>query len=430
MKLNKLCAALLLCLVASLSYAQEYYNRFTPAADITLEQAIRLGLENNIQLLTSEQSILIAQQRSKEAAFMRWPQFDILATATAYDLEYATVLPEAMGLRVLAPQDGDSDAFYGASLSAVQYLYSGGRISGAIKLSKAKLKEEQSRYEAEKNRVVLDVKTAFYDYLYSDKKATLTTANYEKAKKYAAALNGKTWDSISASAALERFRIEDNNARHLLHQSKLRFLKVLNKELNADVKIKGEFKPYFYEGDLSKLTLWAMQFRPELKTALYEVEMNNISASMSITQNYPDVIVGASYEQVGDKSLDDTNKQISLAVRLPLAYNFWLQPKQKKAQQKQSYLKRTDIEDTIRTDVASNFDSFNFWQTEVVARENSLEVMSKAIKSMESSSGKQYGLPALQALEDYQKTYISYLESVRENLTSRSKLEWAIGQDI
>ncbi|MGB2578723.1 outer membrane protein TolC [Elusimicrobium simillimum] len=428
--MKKLVLPVILCLCCAYAPAQEYYSRFSPSADITLEQAIRLGLENNTKLLSSEQSILIANQRVREANFMRLPQFDLLATATHYDLEYPVVLPDAMGLRIIGPQsvDKSGDSFYGATVSAVLYLYSGGRISGTIKLAKAQLKEEQSKYETEKNNVILSVKLAFYRMLYAQKRLELTEAGYNRAKEYSKKQSNKGWQGVSVASMVEKFRIEYNNAKHEYSQAHLQMIKGLNKELNSEIKIKGDFRPVKYTNELPKMTLWAMQFRPELRTALYEVEMYDISTNITLGQKYPDIIVGGTYEQVGADSLDETNKQVSLAVRLPLSYGFLTQPKQKKAQQKQSALRRADLEDTIRLQVSGNYEAFVFWQDEVAHREEALDALTKEIKRLEGRG--EYSLDSLNALDAYQKTSYSYLEAVRENLMSKSRLEWAIGQDL
>ncbi|MCL2888741.1 MAG: TolC family protein [Elusimicrobia bacterium] len=420
---------LVFILCAAGAGGQEYFSRFNPSAEITLETAIRLGLENNTQLLAAQQSIMIAQSRVTETSMMRLPQFDLLATATAYDLDSVSVLPEALGLRVIYPQQGSSSNFYGTSVSAVQYLYSGGRISGSIKMSRANLKEEQSKYETAKNEVILKVKLAFYNFLYATQYLDLAEKDFATAQNYAKKQkSGNSWDRVSIAASLERFRAEINTARYEYRRAYQNMLESLNKELDSEIKIKGDFKPFIYEGEISKLNLWAMQFRPELQTALYEVEMYNLAANISLGQKYPDVILGASFEKVGEDTLSNTNKQVSLAVRLPLLYSYFTQPKQKKAQQKQSALRRSDLEDTIRQQVLTNFDSLMFWQDEVKERGTAVDGISKEIKK--SEAGGVFGIESLNALEAYHKAQTSYLEAVKENLLAKAQLEWAVGQDL
>ena len=420
---------LIFIFICAAGYGQEYFSRFNPSSEITLEAAIRLGLENNTQLLAAQQSVIVAQSRVSETSMMRLPQFDLLATATSYDLDSVTVLPEALGLRVIQPQQGSSSNYYGATASGVLYLYSGGRISGSIKIAKANLKEEQSRYDTAKNDVILKVKLAFYNFLYATQRLDLAEKTFASAQKYAKKQTPKNgWERVSAAGALERFRQEINTARSDYRRAYQTMLESLNKELDSEIKVKGDFKPFIYQNDIGKLNLWAMQFRPELKTALYEVEMYNLAANISLGQKYPDVILGGSFEKVGENTLGDTNKQISLAVRLPLLYSYFTQPKQKKAQQKQSSLRRAELEDAIRQQVLTNYDNLVFWQSEVKERNAAVETLGAEIKKSEAAGS--FGVASLNALEDFYKAQNSYLEAIRENLLSKARLEWSVGQDL
>ena len=115
-----------LCLNAG---AQQYRMKYS-ASDgrpLSLENVIRLCLENSYDVLLIEQDLVIAQQRIQEAKFLYRPQFSINASVTGYNIDYPMVLPEAVGQRLLIPDSNHSkeDLFYGVGISAVQYIYSG-----------------------------------------------------------------------------------------------------------------------------------------------------------------------------------------------------------------------------------------------------------------------------------------------------------------
>ena len=143
--------------------------------NLTLENAIRLGLENNSDFLTARQEIAVAEQKVNEAKFLFLPQFSLQGTATLYDLDYPMVLPGTVANRFLPGQAlaDKSDQFFGVGVTATQYLYSGGRIRNTLKIARANLKQVQSRYETVKNTAVLDIKKSFFrkirNYRYSPK---------------------------------------------------------------------------------------------------------------------------------------------------------------------------------------------------------------------------------------------------------------------
>lgn len=410
--------------------AQNYLLTYTPNPDeaMHLETAIRLGIENNTELLRLRQNILITEEKVKEQQFFRYPQISLLATASVYDLETPMVLPEDLGLRLLTPSKSSDDTFFGAGVIATQYLYSGGRISGAIKMAKANLKEEQSRYDTVKNNAILEVKTAFYTLLFSQEKRRAAEDFYNKADSYRKKISLDSWDSLSADSVLERARAGLNKARADETAARLSMTRVLNRELNSPINIKGDLKIVGDGFNLDNLKMRAMEYRPEMRAAIYELAAQDINISLTAAKTYPDIILGASFERVGEDGLSDNNTQASIAVRLPISYSIPSLSKQKKAKQKESYLRRSSIEDMVTIQVAENFDNYRFWQEEVALREESFSRMKNKFIGAEKNARASLG--ALQALEEFYKTNYSYLDSLKENNIAKARLEWAIGQDL
>ena len=417
--MKKILMMAVLCLLAQAAFAQKEYGlTFSSLVNdnLTLENAIRLGLENNSKFLAAKQEIIIAEQKVTEAKFRYLPQFSLQGTATWYDLDYPMVLPDAVANRFLPGNGyyGDKDQFYGVGITATQYLYSGGRIRSTLRFAQANLKQVQSRYESVKNAVVLDIKKSFASLLYAQQNAQLTQRIWKLAQKWNTSANSNLWAKMRMQNALSQLQSAQKQAENNLKQANLAMLVSLNKELNARVTIRGEFSPVKTDWDLPHLTLWAMEFRPELKAAIYALETDDI--------------LNASYEKLGANTLEDQNRQISLAVRLPISYNFSTQVTEKKAQQQKSSLSRAAIEDTIRVQVAENFEKMSFWQQEVLDRQTAYREMDALLK--QAPHQPQHGAEALEALQAYLQTAQRYLQAVKENQFAKAELEWAIGQDL
>ncbi len=426
------CLAILLA-TSSIFAQKEYGLRFSSLIndDLTLENAIRLGLENNTSFLAARQEIIIAEQKVSEAKFRYLPQFALQGTATLYDLDYPMVLSDSVANRFLPGRvlSKSEDQFYGIGITATQYLYSGGRIHGTLKMARANLKQAQSHYETVKNGIVRDIKIAFTNLLFAQRYDQLSSEMLSKAQDWYKGNGGDLWTQIRLRALLAELKVKRQQAARELQQAQLAMLVSLNKELNASFSIQGQFEPVQTDWDLPHLNLWAMEFRPELKSALYELEVDNISVDLALSKRYPDVILNGSYEQLGTDSLHDTNKQVSLAVRLPIPYNWSSQLTQKKAEQRQSTLRRSEIEDTIRIQVANSFASMQFWQEEVLSRQETALELEDLFKRAEKSASKA-GISPLEALKAYWQTMHSYLEAIRQNRIAKADLEWAIGQDL
>ena len=102
--MKKLLCFIFICLCFSaICQAQQYRLKYStdPNRPLSLENVIRLSLENSYDLLLIEQDLTISQQRIKEAKFLYFPQFSLNGSATAYNLDYPMILPEMIGQRIL-----------------------------------------------------------------------------------------------------------------------------------------------------------------------------------------------------------------------------------------------------------------------------------------------------------------------------------------
>ncbi|MBQ3667270.1 MAG: hypothetical protein II913_04350 [Elusimicrobiaceae bacterium] len=127
--------------------------------------------------------------------------------------------------------------------------------------------------------------------------------------------------------------------------------------------------------------------------------------------------------------MDDENKQVSLAVRLPIPYTFSQQVNQKKAEQRKSTLHRSAIEDKIHVQVATSFEQMVFWQQEVLDRQAIYQELTSLL-DRNAKNAPQDDLVSLEARREYLQMGQSYLEALRENHIAKAQLEWAIGKDL
>lgn len=429
--MKKLCCFIFLFIVLSaFTQAQQYRLKYSSNENrpLSLENVIRLSLENSYDLLLIEQDLIIAEQRIKEAKFLYFPQFSLNGSATAYNLDYPIILPEMIGQRILWPDNNKRDLFYGVGITAVQYLYGGGRISSTLDLARASSKETQSRYQNAKNAVIYNAKTAFYEYLYSQEKNKFTEDVLNQAKKVARSKELNLSQKILVSAELSSFESLASKAKADLNKARINLLKVLNKELNSEVSFEGSLDYNPIEVDLKKLNLWAMEFRPEVKSAMYKLEMDNIAVKLSLTRSYPDVLLGASYDRQGIDNLKQENMQVSLAVKLPIGYDYSTQVKQKRAEQRQTVLRQAAVEDTVRMQVLEAYNNLIFWQTETPARIKTWETIKSQFKDfMKTGSSLK---ETFESLNYYYQVGVKSLEAQKEHLLSVANLENAVGKDL
>ena len=88
--MKKLCylISLFFCL-SVFTQAQQYRLRYSAdeTKPLSLENVIRLSLENSYDLLLIEQDLIISEQRIQEAKFLYFPQLSLNGSITAYNLD-------------------------------------------------------------------------------------------------------------------------------------------------------------------------------------------------------------------------------------------------------------------------------------------------------------------------------------------------------
>ncbi|MDR1123186.1 MAG: TolC family protein [Elusimicrobiota bacterium] len=432
MRVKTALVAILLVLCAAAAPAQRYRIKYSydDKDPISLENAIRLALENNYELLLTEQDVVIAEQRLKEAKLLYLPQVSLNAGATAYNLDSPTVLPDSLGLRFITPSPGHQkeDLFYGVGLLATQNIYTGGRTSSTVSLANAALKEAMSRYEAVKSSVIFGTKQAFLEYLFLQHKESVAREAALGAREAISKGKSGRWERVLIAAGMAGLESEVSKVEEALNAAHIKLLSALNKELNGKVFISGGFNFNPVDVDLAKITLWAMEFRPELKSALYKLEMDNIAVKLSLAKRYPDIILGFGYDRLGENNINDENVHMTLALKLPIGYDYSTQLKQKKAEQRQTVLRRAAIEDAIRLQVRTAYNNLMYWQQETAARRDAWDGLKKELDAVAGS-----GLGSadiVRIFEYYYKTGAGYLEGIKQHMLAVAELELATGRDI
>ena len=399
---------------------------------LTLDEVVRLAVKNNSSVLFSEQGIIISKQRVREARFLSLPQFSLSGTFSRANLQYPTVLGSELGARYLAADV--SDNFYTLRAYALQPLYTGGRNTSALRLYKTAHSQAKVDYETVKNDVVYTAKKNFYAVLYSKALNSSAALFLEKAEALSAGFKKDSFEDIEAQLVVAGLRSKLLIAKKDLEAASASMQKLLNREPGYSADVAGAFVLQPVREDLKKSLVTAMESRSEMQSEVYKAQMNDIAVDMAMFRRYPNVYLGASYDVVGyraaipDGDMKSNNWTASVAIQFPLSYDIWTQVLQRKAQQRQGDLKRSELQDNIRFEIASAYRDLDFWQKEAQERKTLLERLSADYeRALHGGRTSMEAVRALLLLCDFEK---SYFESVYNQLLARIKLEWAQGKDL
>ena len=394
---------------------------------LSLDNAIRLGIKNNSQLLSQEQEMIIASQRVTEAKFLYLPIINFSAGTIASNVDYPVVLSDDFLSRYIDPNN--KNAIYSVGVVAKQYLYAGGRHKSTVRLAKSYLKEAQNGYDTIKNNASFDIKQKFYEAVYKDERLTTSQKFLGMTKKIIANISDYSTKMQAEIITLTEIENDIHAFTNEAEASKLQLIKSLNKELDFDIKYEGKLTPKNVEIDLDKAKLWAMEFRPEFRSALYDLEEDDIAVKLSMSRSHPSVLLLGGYENIGYSKFGGfDNYYGGLFVNLPLPYDISTQVKQKKAERRQGSLKEAKLIDEIMFEVIQSFEDLKFWKQETLRRENLYKSVNSKYKRIDKATMNKYDY--LQVTKAKYSVYQDYLYAMYKQVLSEAKLEHAIGRDI
>ena len=318
-------------------FALSFFSAFFLAAQIpservlSLEDSIQLALLNNAPLLSSEQDILIAEQRMKEARYLFLPEISLSGHLTRFNADRLFALSPEFGSVLLSPSA--RDILYTGKASLRQSVYAGGRHSHTLNLTYAALQQARTHHETAQMDVVFQAKRVFYQLLYTQEGSRACQERRKEGETLTASPLGG-WDWIESQGILQEIRSRCSQWNHELDLARLEYLRALGLELETRVQVKGELKTNPVNADLNKATVWALDLRPELRSEVFKAQMDAIAVNLAMSRRIPSIIFGADYELVGPDFLPETvNWDATLSIQFPLSYNLWPQIRQRRAEQ-------------------------------------------------------------------------------------------------
>ena len=320
---------------------------------LTLNECTRLALNINQDILIANETVAYAEQRVNEAKSLYFPKLDLNFNLSRFSNDVATLInSHYLPATILLP-DGSRDYFYSTKLALWQPIYNGGRTIATNKLAKINYEKAKTNAEIQKNEIVANVKTQFYKNI----------ALKEKIKIYEEYLSKKSNANLQEQLDI---------LKHEYELETLELLSLIGLELDTVIDIEGEFDVEKLDLDLQQCILWAYQFRPEIKTTQYQESMDNIGVNLITMEKMPTVMLGASYDWLGDDQENwERDWYVSLNINLPLFEGgaVFSRLKQKKIQARQATIERAKIEDRIKLEVRKAFSEYNFWYNKLLKAE-------------------------------------------------------------
>ncbi|UPT74112.1 MAG: TolC family protein [Elusimicrobiota bacterium] len=418
--MNRIFAAVLFLLPA-VALAQQ------PERVYTLEETLRL-LRNDPALQSAEQDVIIAGSRVTEARLRFLPDIGLQASGTKYDARYPFALSPEFRSLLLFP-GAPSENIYSGRAYFNMPLYEGQRTMNTLRLAQASQKQALSNRDSVKLDLTLRAKEVFYRLLLAQERAAALEAHLKTAEKAAEEGGLGAWERVEAEAATGAARSRAAEARHQLETARLTFLHALSLELDTPFRVEGTLETKMARTETDKAVVWAMELRPELQSQTYKVQMDAIGVNLALGRRYPTLFLAGDYELTATRfPLKNNNWDVTLGLKIPFAYDFWSQLKQKRAEQRQGELARAQLQDRVRLEVRQAADTVRWWQEEWPRREQQYKRVQAMLDDAAGKAGA--ALSRQRAREGVLELRLAWLTAVTEHILARARFERAVGREL
>jgi len=391
-----------------------------------LKDVLSISLKNNISLLETEQSIVVAKQQVREARLLFLPQIYFTGDLARSDVESPAILGNELSYRYI-DTSYDNKYLYGFRGTLLQPLYTGGRTTKTLELSKTAFNQEKIKYEAARQEVVYKAKKHFYSALFYKNLLQEARKHYEETRAVFSRM--KKGSEYYLEAVRDEMRMKDclDEAGREYELALISLMETMNLEPEPGFDVEGEFEPVILkDADLNKSVISAMERRPELRSELYQAQIDNIYVNLAMMRKYPNFYLGVSYDVFSDSysslkspALRKENFITYVSIQYPFSYDLWTNVQRKKAKERQSELRRIQMEDEIKFDVMRAYKDYSFYTSKCAEYSVKAGEMGELLRSADS----QNGISEIRALKSGYEFRKELLTNVHRQISSLIELE-------
>ncbi|MDR2395900.1 MAG: TolC family protein [Endomicrobium sp.] len=317
---------------------------------LTERSSIQAALSINPDILECVQNLEYAKQRVREAFSLYFPVVGVNLNLSRFNNTKPILISGENSQKLIYLPEGKKDLYYSTQLSIWQSVYTGGIIRATNKLSHVNLNKVKAEENIINSRVINNIKLIFNECLYHRALIDFYSAQ----------------SKISNNTILKN---KQNLEVLRYNQEILNLLNAIGLDLNTIVLIAGDFIPKMKEIDLGKCLLLAYEFKSEFKATQEQQNLDSLMLNLLSMQKYPNILLGAAQEWVGDKIVgDDTNWYCTVNVNMPIfdGGSIFARIKQGKIKYRESIIKRAKLENDIKLEIMQTFLEYSFFKDQVI----------------------------------------------------------------
>jgi len=357
---------------------------------ISLNEAIRIALEKNQDVLVAQRRVVEAQYALGEARAAFLPSFDAVARYQRIDKSPSFEIPFAL------PGQSNKVSFmptesYQAGFAAQQPLFTGGRLYNSYKVAGAGLRSREREMEAVQNELVFLVKRAYYQILVAQKFAAVAEQSVKLLDTHLQDIQRFLDAGLVARVDLLRTEVQKadseqqlNSAVNAVDLAKSTFNNLLDRSLETPVQVEDilEYVPTVIS--LEEGTQAALEQRPEIEALEAAVEMATRNVSIARAAYFPTVAAQGTYDWQKGTQLEILDEDWHWTVGLSGSMTLWnwgatrAQVAQAAAKLDQTELELEKLRNSVALDVRQSY-------LKMGEAEKNVAVSEKAVASAQES---------------------------------------------
>jgi outer membrane protein len=410
---------------------------------LTLQDSLKLAVEQNPTHLASEKRVEAAQAGKREAFAAFLPSLNAQGLKNldekVMELEFPSMIPGEPPQRI----EVDFTRDYQATLNLSLPLFTGGRLRGGFKSADLNLKSAREGVRQSRQSTLFNTKQVFYGVLLAREFIKVSEEAVAIAEKLHNDIRIKHEVGLASQFDLLRSEVQVANlkpqlirARNNLKIMELNLKTLLGLELDKEIEVRGELAFNPIEPDLEACVAQALQSRPELRQMDFQKKMAGENLHMARATGMPQVAISGQFSYWADRlnfKKDNWSDfyAINLVVDLPIFNGLATHARvvQAKANIKELELSRKGLVDMLRLEVHQALIRLNEARESLLGQQKNVEQAQESLRIAQLNFDE--GMIALidfqQAQSALTEAKTNYSQALYDYVVALAELDRAMG---
>lgn len=428
---------LLVLIVSNKIFAQEVKN-------LTLEESIKIGLENSRQLHSYKMGVVSSRAKLSEVNAMRLPSLSFNGSYT----RLSSIDPYS-----IQTPFGDFDITqdivnqYNLKLTLQQPIFTGFRLSGTSEMAEYSYEAAQQDFSADENTMVYNIKNAYWSLFKAIQFKNVIDENVAQVKAHLEDIQnlfkqGLTTknDMLRVQVQLSEAELRQIDARNGVRLAMISLNNTIGLPLSTQLQIQEDVKSREDNlRNIDELTETAFANRPELKAMEFRVKASETGIKIAESSWWPQLVLQGNYSYARPNqrifpSTDEFNGTWDVTVALQMNLWNWGQTSDQTTQAETQYEQAKDtyydMRDGVTLEVTQNYLNVMKASEKVVVSEGSVNQAQEnyRVTSEKFKNGLILNSDLIDAEVDLLQARTNYVQSIVDYELAKANLEKSIGQ--